>query len=49
MIIEIQYLKEQSAFRINVPEDAVQNVIASALDDKTVNVSIVIRDKEDKA
>ena len=49
MIIEIQYLKERSAFRIDIPEKSIQNIVASALDDNSVNVSILFRDKEEQS
>ena len=39
MIIEIQHLKEGASFRIDLSEEAIQNVVASAFDDNAAKVS----------
>ena len=39
MVVEIDYLKERNSFRINIPEEAVQNVVANVFDDNAAKVS----------
>ena len=46
MTIEIQYIKEQSTFKINIPEEAISSVMASALDDDSVSIHVLMKGEE---